>query len=119
MADGVRLDKWLWAARMFKTRSQASDACGAGHVKLNGDGLKASRDVKVGEVLEVHTAGGKKILLVKAISDQRGAAPVARLLYDDLTPPELPMPRVFRDAGAGRPTKRDRRQMEKILGGRS
>lgn len=116
MPDNVRLDKWLWAARFFKTRSQAAEACQAGHVKLDGDALKPARDVRIGETLEVLTPGGKKIVAVLAVSDQRGAAAIARTLYNDLTPPEPPTPRVFRDAGTGRPTKRDRRLLDRLVG---
>ena len=116
MSDDVRLDKWLWAARFFKTRSQAVNACHAGHVKLDGDPLKPARDVRIGETLEVRTAGGRKIVRVLAISDQRGPAVVAHALYEDLTPPEPPMPRVFRDSGTGRPTKRDRRKLDELFG---
>ncbi len=88
----IRIDKWLWAARAFKTRSLASDACD----------------------------GGKGILKVIALSERRGAAPVARTLYEDLTPPAPPRARQakppYREPGAGRPTKRERREIDRLRG---
>lgn len=117
--ESVRVDKWLWAARLFKTRSQASKACTAGHVKLNGDSVKASKVVRPGDHLEVQTPGGLRIVDVTRLSDKRGPAAVARTLYDDHTPP--PPPREERDfavraRGAGRPAKRDRRLLIRLRG---
>src|SRR5690606_38735743 len=82
-AAEVRLDKWLWAARCFKTRSAASDACAAGHVKVNGASAKAARPVRSGDRIEAVTPGGPRILEVAALSDRRGPATVARTLYVD------------------------------------
>jgi len=114
------VDKWLWAARLFKTRSLASHACAAGHVKCNGQSVKASRTVRVGDRLDVVTPGGRRIVDVLALHDRRGPAPLARSLYDDQTPPEMrePVrdPLGFRDRGAGRPTKRDRRALRELRG---
>ena len=119
-AAGVRVDKWLWAARMFKTRSLATKACDAGHVKLGGENTKPAKLVRIGDTLEIVTPGGLKILEVKGLSDERGPAPAARSLYEDHSPP--PPPREFvapfarRERGAGRPTKRDRRDLSKFRG---
>lgn len=114
----VRLDKWLWASRCFKTRGLAADACAAGHVKLNGTSAKAAKSVKIGDRLEVRTPGGLRILEVAALSDRRGSAEVARTLFVDHTPP--PPPRdpmvVVRERGTGRPSKRDQRQLQKLRG---
>jgi ribosome-associated heat shock protein Hsp15 len=116
----VRLDKWLWAARCFKTRSSASDACAAGHVKLNGGSAKAAKAVRPGDRIEVVTPGGLRILEVAALADRRGSAAVARTLYVDHTPPPPPKaerPAVpVRDPGAGRPSKREQRLIRKLRG---
>jgi ribosome-associated heat shock protein Hsp15 len=118
--EAVRVDKWLWAARLFKTRSQASKACAAGHVKLNGESVKASKSVRCGDHLEVQTkARGLRILDVLRLSDKRGPASVARTLYDDHTPPPPPKEeRDFarRERGSGRPAKRDRRLLNRLRG---
>lgn len=118
--ERVRVDKWLWAARMFKTRSLASAACDAGHVKLNGSSVKASKPVKRGDHIEVVTPGGLRILDVVELLDKRGPASLAQQLFDDQTPPPPPkeerdisMPR--RARGEGRPTKRDRRALDRHL----
>jgi ribosome-associated heat shock protein Hsp15 len=116
----VRIDKWLWAARCFKTRSVATDACAAGHVKLNGVSVKASKVVRVGDNIEVLTPGGERILEVQAIGDKRGPASVAAQLYIDHTPPPPPKEeRVgvpVRERGMGRPSKRDQRLLRKLRG---
>ena len=107
----VRIDRWLWAARLFKTRSQASRACAAGEVKCNGISVKAAKAVKLGDQIDALTPGGPRIVVVLLLSDKRGPAAVARTLYDDRTPPPPPREerQAARDPGAGRPTKRDRR----------
>ena len=118
--EKVRIDKWLWAARMFKTRSMASDACTGGHVKLDGETVKSSKSVMVGVMVEVLTPGGPRILEVVALADKRGPAKVAQTLYTDHTPPppdtrHMPGDPTF-DRGSrkgrkgARPTKRDRRR---------
>lgn len=117
--SSVRVDKWLWAARMFKTRSQASKACTAGHVKLNGESVKASKAVRRGDHLEVHTAGGLRIVDVLLLSEKRGPASIARTLYEDHTPPPPPKEeRTFavRERGSGRPEKKDRRLLIRLRG---
>jgi ribosome-associated heat shock protein Hsp15 len=115
----VRVDKWLWAARFFKTRSQAGLACAAGHVKLDGDSVKASKVVRRGDRLEVVTPGGLKIVTIVELGDKRGPAAVARTLYEDHSPPPPPREeRMFgnRERGAGRPEKRDRRLLIRLRG---
>lgn len=116
----VRLDKWLWAARCFKTRSLASEACNAGHVKLNGDSAKPSKALRVGDQLEVRTPGGLKLLEVCALAEKRGPAAAAQKLYLDHTPPPPPKEETpgttYRERGTGRPSKRDLRQIQKLRG---
>ena len=112
----VRLDKWVWAARCFKTRSQASKACADGRVSVNGAQARASRPVKPGDRVEVGFQHGTRILQVVALADRRGSAAVAATLFEDLTPPPEPRapPPMERDRGMGRPTKRDRRKLGKM-----
>ena len=121
--SGLRVDKWLWAARFFKTRSLASDAVGGGKVKVNGAASKPARDIKVGDRLEITNGEARWEVCVRALSDKRGPAPEARLLYEE-TPDSVAareaeqMRRKFTVEPAadlhGRPTKRDRRQMERF-----
>jgi ribosome-associated heat shock protein Hsp15 len=120
--DSVRLDKWLWAARVFKTRSLAADACDGGKVDVNEQAAKPARGVRPGDRLKVTLPQGRRrILRVVALDDRRGPASAARALYDDLTPPEPPRarwaPPPQRIPGAGRPTKRERRAIERLRGG--
>ena len=121
--EGVRVDRWLWAARLFKTRSLASRACASGHVKCNGTSLKAAKPVRPGDRLDVVTPGGPRIVVVVALADKRGPAAVAQTLYEDHTPV---IPKVEedifsagtggRERGTGRPTKRDRRRLKRLRG---
>ncbi|MEM6786613.1 MAG: RNA-binding S4 domain-containing protein [Myxococcota bacterium] len=118
-SGSVRVDKWLWAARMFKTRSQAAKACTAGHVKMDGDSVKASKTVKVGDRLEAVTPAGVRVLVVVRLAERRGPASVARALYEDHSPPPPPREeRAFarRDRGAGRPATRERRRLIRLRG---
>jgi ribosome-associated heat shock protein Hsp15 len=119
-STAVRIDKWLWAARMFKTRSAASTACTAGHVKIDGESVKASKAVKPGDRIDVVTPGGLRNLEVVAIGERRGPAAVALTLYVDHTPPPPPKEeRAFegiRDPGTGRPTKKQLRELRKLRG---
>lgn len=113
-ADAVRVDKWLWATRKFKTRTLAGDTCSSGHVRINGNIAKASSKVRVGDEVKALTPGGSKILKVLALAEKRGPASFAVTLYEDLTPEEpkeIAPPRVER--GMGRPTKRDRRRFDR------
>lgn len=118
----VRLDKWLWAVRLFKTRSLATEACAAGHVQIGGQRVKPARSVHPGELVEAQVGEIKRTVRVLGLLGHRvGAALVARYL-EDLTPPEeLNKPReariepfIHRPKGAGRPTKRDRRLLDQL-----
>ena len=120
-AGSLRIDKWLWAARLFKTRSLAATACDGGKVDLNDAAAKPARLVRAGDLVRVTLPRGKRIVKVLGLAERRGPAPVARALYDDLTPPELPRLRQarppFRPPGFGRPTKRERRAIDRLRGG--
>lgn len=114
------MDKWLWAARFFKTRSLASAACVGGKVDVNDEAAKPAKPIRPGDRVEVTLPGGRRIARVLALGDRRGPASDARRLYDDLTPPSPPRtrqaPPLFRPPGAGRPTKRARREIERLRG---
>jgi ribosome-associated heat shock protein Hsp15 len=114
----VRIDRWLWAARCFKTRSLAGNACSAGHVKLGGHSVKPAKLVRPGDRIEALTPGGLRVLEVVRLAERRGPASVARELYVDHTPPppEEPVAPVRRDRGAGRPSKRERRLLSRLRG---
>ncbi|WP_426324886.1 RNA-binding S4 domain-containing protein [Microbacterium sp. E-13] len=111
----VRVDAWLWAVRVYKTRSAATTACRAGHVRVNGDRAKAAQPVRPGDELRVRINGFDRILVVKQpISKRVGAVPAAEAV-DDRTPPRDPTPVIAqRDRGAGRPTKRERREIDRL-----
>jgi len=123
--DTVRLDKWLWAVRIFKTRSLASDACRGGKIKINGENAKPSREIKAGELIEVQLTGIKKTLEVLQPAKNRVSAKLVNELVKDLTPPEeyerldfmRQMKTEQRDRGTGRPTKKDRRDISRIKSG--
>jgi len=120
-ADSVRVDKWLWAARVFKSRSLATAACDGGRVDVNEQAAKPSKPLRPGDLMRVTLPQGRRrILKVVALDARRGPATVARTLYEDLTPPEPPRarraPPPYRPPGAGRPTKRERRQIERLRG---
>lgn len=120
--ERIRLDKWLWAARFFKTRALASEDIGHGRIAVNGVVAKASREVRLGELIELRQSGQPlREVWVRGLSAQRGPAPVAQLLYE-----ETPASIARREAAVqarrqgvepaqsleqGRPTKRDRRQI--------
>jgi ribosome-associated heat shock protein Hsp15 len=114
----VRVDRWLCAARLFKSRSQAQVACSGGHVKLNGVSVRASHVVRAGDWLEVVAPRGKLKVLVKALEAKRQSPARARELYEDHSPPPPPREeRVeLRPRGTGRPTKADRRSMQRLRG---
>ena len=119
--DSIRVDKWLWAARVFKTRSQASVACDGGKVDVNDEAAKPARQVRAGDRITVTLPRGRRrILKVAGVGDRRGSAEVAKLLFEDLTPPEPPRARQARPPwrlpGTGRPTKRERRDIERLRG---
>jgi ribosome-associated heat shock protein Hsp15 len=114
----VRVDRWLSAARIYKSRTQAGDACTAGHVKVNALSVKPSYALKVGDEVVAHAPRGLVVLEVKKLGEKRVSAALARELYEDHSPP--PPPREERVAprlrGAGRPTKADRRAMDRFRG---
>lgn len=117
----VRLDAWLWGVRMYRTRSAATAACRAGHVRLNGQSAKAAQSVSVGDTVRVRQPGRERTLEVTGLLSKRVGAPEAVRHYVDHSPPPEPRTAVdvpVRDRGTGRPTKRDRRQMEKLFGKR-
>jgi ribosome-associated heat shock protein Hsp15 len=122
MSDSVRIDKWLWAARFFKTRSLATDAVDGGKVRLNGERTKPSRGVKIGDRLAVDNGSTEWEVIVDGLSDTRGSATIAQTLYTETAESvakrqqESERRRLFRDPGEaikGRPTKRDRRMIDK------
>ncbi len=116
----VRIDQWLWAVRLFKTRTEAADACRGGKVKIGGKSQKPSHEVRIGETLTAHTGEMHRTVKVVGLVAKRIGAPLVPQFMEDLTPPEeLSKPReknfiptAHRAKGAGRPTKKDRRQME-------
>ncbi|WP_270239483.1 RNA-binding S4 domain-containing protein [Rothia kristinae] len=113
----VRLDAWLWSVRLFKTRSAATAACRAGHVRLGDQPVKASQPVRVGDVVKVRQPGWERIFEVTRLIAKRVGAPVARECYVDHSPPKpsartAPVPR--RERGAGRPTKKERRELDRL-----
>ncbi|WP_374359541.1 RNA-binding S4 domain-containing protein [Pseudoduganella danionis] len=119
----VRLDKWLWAARFFKTRSLATDAVDSGKVKLGGDKVKPARAVRIGDVLDIDNGSDRWEVDVMNLSEVRGPATVARNLYEETDVSVARRAevaehrRLYREPGAdikGRPTKRDRRQLGKL-----
>ena len=120
-AQSVRVDKWLWAARVFKTRSLAAHACDGGKVDVNEQAVKPAKALRPGDLIRVTLPHGRRrVLKVSALDDRRGPPAVARTLYEDLTPPEPPRqrwaPPPLRLPGAGRPTKRERRQLDQLRG---
>lgn len=120
--DNLRIDKWLWAARFFKTRTLASDAVDNGKVRLGGERIKPARAVKVGDLLAIDNGAEAWEVTVLGISDKRGAAPVARLLYEETAASvarrehDAEARKLYREPGTtikGRPTKHDRRALSK------
>ncbi|MGH8020131.1 MAG: RNA-binding S4 domain-containing protein [Opitutaceae bacterium] len=121
----VRIDKWLWAARIFKTRALALEACKAGHVKINDQPVKPGRPVRLGETIVARTTGPTRTVRVVGIADRRVGPKLAGTLLDDLTPQEewdrarlsLAQQVLTRPKGSGRPTKRDRRLLDDLTPG--
>ena len=116
----VRADKWLWAARCFKTRSQATEACNNGLCKVNGRIIKPSHSIRVGDLVEAECPGRLRILLVEALAERRGSASAAAELFEDRSPePERrppPEPELGGIAPERRPTKHQRKQLRKLRG---
>lgn len=118
----VRIDKWLWAVRAFKTRSQAADACKGGRVKMDGQNVKASREIKEGEEINVSLTTHTRTLRVKALLKNRVNAKLVDNYMEDLTAPEeyekekmkKELNIEYRQRGEGRPTKKERRIIERL-----
>ena len=123
--EKVRIDKWLWAVRIFKTRSLAAEECNKGHVTIGEIHVKPSRELKGGEIVKVRIAPIARHYLVKRLTDKRMSALLAVNFVEDVTPPEtlafLNTVKVYgfesRPRGVGRPTKRDRRMIDKLKNG--
>jgi ribosome-associated heat shock protein Hsp15 len=125
LTQDVRMDKWLWAARFFKTRALAAKACELGRISSNGQPAKSARPVRVGDLLQVKNEGGEFLVEVLLLSDVRGPATVAQTLYREteasraarqqLAEARKAMPR-FDALPAGRPSKRNRRVLDRIRG---
>jgi len=118
--DRQRIDKWLWHARVVRTRAAASALAGSGHVRLNGQRVDAaSRAVKAGDVVTVALDRSVRVLKIVDFAERRGGAEAARTLYEDLSTPVAPLDatQAERDQGAGRPTKRERRAIDRFAGG--
>ena len=114
----VRVDSWIWCVRLTKTRSLAATACRAGHVRVNGERVKPAQAVRVGDEVRLVHAGRERVVVVSRLVSKRVGAPVAAESYVDNSPPPPPREDILalgvRDRGAGRPTKRDRREMERL-----
>lgn len=114
----VRVDSWIWAVRLMKTRSMAATACRAGHVRVNGARVKPAHAVRPGDEVRLRHAGRERIVVVSRLISKRVGAPVAAECYQDNTP--APPPReeqvlvAVRDRGMGRPSKRDRRELARL-----
>lgn len=122
MSDPVRIDKWLWAARFFKTRSLATDAVDGGKVRLNGERVKPARSVKPGDLLDIDNGSTEWQVEVRDLADKRGSATIAQTLYAETEhsiaerQKKSEQRKYFREpaeAIKGRPTKRDRRQIDR------
>jgi ribosome-associated heat shock protein Hsp15 len=124
MASGVRIDKWLWAARFFKTRSLATEAVVGGRVRLNGDRVKPAKDVHVADVVEVRIGEMHWTLIVQGVAEKRSSATVAATLYQETaesiagreqTADDRRLSRALGADGSGpRPTKQDRRRIDAL-----
>ncbi|MEW1562564.1 RNA-binding S4 domain-containing protein [Streptomyces sp. NPDC093509] len=118
--QSVRIDAWIWSVRLVKTRAVAAAACRGGHVRVNGERVKPAYGVRVGDEVRLRHEGRERVVVVKRVIRKRVGPPVAVECYVDNSPPPPPReavaPAGIRDRGAGRPTKRDRRDMERLRG---
>ena len=116
--ETMRIDTWLWATRHVKSRSQATSAARAGHVKINGESVKAAQKVRVGDEVRLRVEGFDRVLIVRKLLAKRLGYPFAKLCYEDLSEPRPRLGVAFaqRERGSGRPTKKERRDMEKFRG---
>jgi|SRR3954451_22335393 ribosome-associated heat shock protein Hsp15 len=115
----VRVDVWIWSVRLVKTRSLATAACRAGHVRINDDRAKPASVVRVGDQVRLRYEGRERIVVVRRVVRKRVGAAVAQECLTDNSPPPPPreslIPIARRERGAGRPTKRERRELERLL----
>ena len=117
--SAVRVDRWLCAARMFKSRTVAGQACAAGGVRVNEVSARASQLVRVGDTVSARAPSGQRILEIVGLAEKRLSAPLAQALYIDHSPaldPKAPADGARRERGAGRPTKAERRAMDRFKG---
>jgi ribosome-associated heat shock protein Hsp15 len=118
----VRVDLWIWSVRLVKTRSLATAACKAGHVRVNDERAKPASAVRPGDEVRFRLAGWERVVIVRRIVRKRVGAAIAAECFTDHSPPRPPrealIPIARRDRGAGRPTKRERRELERLLGRR-
>jgi ribosome-associated heat shock protein Hsp15 len=122
--EKLRIDKYLWAIRIFKTRTLATEACKAGRVKLDGQNIKPSHEVKLGEVYQVSKGIERKVIRITGLLENRTDAKTAAGFFADETPVEqthgfksmFQAPILKRDRGTGRPTKKDRREIDDLTG---
>ncbi|MET9380601.1 RNA-binding S4 domain-containing protein [Streptomyces sp. NPDC002928] len=116
--ESVRVDSWIWSVRLVKTRSQGATACRGGHVRVNGERVKPAHSVRVGDEVRLRQEGRERIVVVRRLIRKRVGPPVAVQCYVDNSPPPPPReavaPAGIRDRGTGRPTKRDRREIERL-----
>ncbi|MFD1813704.1 RNA-binding S4 domain-containing protein [Rhodococcus gannanensis] len=119
-SSGVRLDSWVWSVRLFKTRSAAAAACRAGHVRVNGVSAKPAQALRVDDEVRVRVDGRERIVVVARLIRKRVGAPEAALCLIDKSPPPPPrevlMSVPTRERGSGRPTKRERRELDRLRG---
>jgi ribosome-associated heat shock protein Hsp15 len=114
------VDSWIWSVRLTRTRSAASAACRAGHVRVNGVRVKPAHAVRPGDEVRLRHEERERVVVIQQVITKRASAPVAAGCYIDNSPPPPPREEAVavavRDRGAGRPTKRERRSIEKLLG---
>ncbi|MEM9037819.1 MAG: S4 domain-containing protein [Actinomycetota bacterium] len=125
MADGVRVDRWIWSVRLFPSRTRATDACSSGLVLVGDEPARPARRVRIGDVIRIRRRDHETVVKVVKLIEKRVGAPIAVECYEDLSPPKPERSddpfAVFpesghRDRGAGRPTKRERREIDRLRG---
>jgi ribosome-associated heat shock protein Hsp15 len=116
--ETTRVDRWLWAVRLFKSRAAATDACKGGHVRVNGNPAKPAATVRVGDRVEARAHGRERVFEVVQVIDRRVSAPLAAECIVDHSPPpperDWTQPAFARDPATGRPTKKERRQLDRF-----
>ena len=128
MAEGVRVDRWLWSVRLFPSRTRATDACSAGAVTIDGEPVRPARRIRVGDVVHIRRRYHETVVEVAQLIEKRVGAPIAVECYVDLSPPRPERDPLnpfagypesgHRERGSGRPTKRDRRETDRLRGRR-